>query len=106
MSNPVLTATLPQLRSVAEALRVTIDVFEVRSSGDLEQALARLQEARPDGALVAPDLLLLSNRADIAEALAKSRLPAVYPFREYAGVGGLVVHGGLSHLPSLPAPTR
>src|SRR5262249_6260975 len=27
-------ATLPQLRSVAEALRVTIDVFEVRSSGD------------------------------------------------------------------------
>jgi ABC-type uncharacterized transport system substrate-binding protein len=93
VSNPVLTATLQQLRSVAEALRVTIDVFEVRSSGDLQEALARLQEARPDGALVAPDLLLLSNRADIAEALAKGRLPAVYPFREYAGVGGLVIHG-------------
>jgi hypothetical protein len=45
---------------------------------------------RHDGALVAPDLLL--HRADIADALAKSRLPAVYPFREYAGVGGLV-HG-------------
>src|SRR5215467_13774497 len=28
------TDTLPQPRSVAEALRVTIDVFEVRSSGD------------------------------------------------------------------------
>jgi putative tryptophan/tyrosine transport system substrate-binding protein len=93
VSNPVLTATLQQLRPVAEALRVTIDVFEVRSSGDLQEALARLQEARPDGALVAPDLLLLSNRADIAEALAKSRLPAVYPFREYASVGGLVIHG-------------
>ena len=93
MSNPVLTASLQQLRSVAQALRVTIDVFEVRSSGDVQEALARLQEARPDGALVAPDLLLLSNRADIAEALAKSRLPAVYPFREYAGVGGLVIHG-------------
>jgi len=53
----------------------------------------RLREARPDGVLVAPDLLLLSNRADIAVALAKSRLPAVYPFREYAGVGGLVIHG-------------
>src|SRR5262249_32172537 len=34
VSNPMLSATLPQLRSVAEALRVTIDVFEVRSSGD------------------------------------------------------------------------
>src|SRR5262249_32722790 len=93
VSNPVLTASLQQLRSVAQALRVTIDVFEVRSSGDVQEALARLQEARPDRALLAPDLLLLSNRADIAEALAKSRLPAVYPFREYAGVGGLVIHG-------------
>jgi putative ABC transport system substrate-binding protein len=92
VSNPVLTATMPRLRSVTDALGVTIDVFEVHSSEDLQEALARLQEARPDGVLVAPDLLL-SNRADIAEALAKSRLPAVYPFREYAGVGGLVIHG-------------
>jgi len=91
--NPVFTATLRQLRSEAEELRLSIDVFEVRSGGDLQEALARLQEARPDGVLVAPDLLLLSNRADIAEALAKNRLPAVYQFREYAGVGGLVIHG-------------
>ena len=91
--NPVFTATLRQLRSEAEELRLSIDVFEVRSGGDLQEALARLPEARPDGVLVAPDLLLLSNRADIAEALAKNRLPAVYQFREYAGVGGLVIHG-------------
>ena len=93
VSNPVFTATLPQLKQVGEALQVTIEIFEVHSSEELQRALGRVQEARPDGMLVAPDLLLLSNRADIAEALAASRIPAVYPFREYAGVGGLVIHG-------------
>ena len=92
-TNPLLTAVLQQLRPVAEALRVTLDVFEVHSSGEIEGALARLQEARPDGVLVAPDLFLLSQRTQIAAALANSKLPAVYPFREYAGVGGLMIHG-------------
>ena len=53
----------------------------------------RLDRARPDGVLVAPDLLLLTHRREIAAALAKSKLPAVYPFREYADGGGLVIHG-------------
>jgi putative ABC transport system substrate-binding protein len=92
-TNPLLTPTLQQLRPVADALRVTIDVFEVHNSGEVDGVLARLQEARPDGVLVAPDLLLLSNRAKIAGALATSRVPAVYPFREYASVGGLIIHG-------------
>jgi putative tryptophan/tyrosine transport system substrate-binding protein len=92
-TNPLLTPTLQQLRPVAEALRMTIDVFEVHNSGEVDGVLARIQEARPDGVLVAPDLLLLSNRAEIAGALATSRVPAVYPFREYASVGGLIIHG-------------
>jgi putative ABC transport system substrate-binding protein len=92
-TNPLLTPTLQQLRPVAKALRVTIDVFEVHNSGEVDGVLARLQEARPDGVLVAPDLFLLSNRAEIAGALATSRVPAVYPFREYAGVGALIIHG-------------
>ena len=37
--------------------------------------------------------MLLSNRREIAAALAKARLPAIYAFREYAEVGGLLVYG-------------
>ena len=92
-SNPVLDASLQKLRPVAEQLHIAIDVFEVRSSDEIEGALLRLERAHPDGVLVAPDLLLLSNRSAIATALAKSKLPAIYPFREYAGVGGLIIHG-------------
>jgi putative ABC transport system substrate-binding protein len=90
-NNPVLDASLQKLGPVAEQLHIAIDLFEVRSPDEIEGALLRLERAHPDGILVAPDLLLLSRRSEIAAALAKSKVPAVYPFREYAGVGGLII---------------
>jgi putative ABC transport system substrate-binding protein len=92
-SNPLLAVGLEKLQPVAKELRVSVEVFEVRSSDEIEGALGRLQQARPDGVVVAPDLLLLTKRTEIATALATSKLPAVYPFREYAAVGGLMIHG-------------
>jgi putative ABC transport system substrate-binding protein len=93
VTNPVLAAMLRNLRSAAQALGVAVEVFEVHNSDEIEGALAQLQHAHPDAVLVAPDLLLLVKRVEITTALANSKLPAVYPFREYASVGGLVIHG-------------
>jgi putative tryptophan/tyrosine transport system substrate-binding protein len=92
-TNPLLAATLQKLRPMAKELGVTIEIFEVRSSDEIAEALVRLKRAHPDGVLVAPDLVLLTERTQIAAALANSKLPAVYPFREYAGAGGLMIHG-------------
>jgi putative ABC transport system substrate-binding protein len=92
-TNPLFAIGLQKLQPAANELGVSVDIFEVRNGDDIEGALGRLQQARPDGVLVAPDLLLVSKRAEIAAALATSKLPAVYPFREYAAVGGLMIHG-------------
>jgi len=92
-TNPLFAIGLQKLQPAADALGVRVDIFEVRNGDDVEGALGRLQQARPDGVLVAPDLLLVSKRAEIAAAFASSKLPAVYPFREYAAVGGLIIHG-------------
>jgi putative ABC transport system substrate-binding protein len=92
-ANPLFAIGLQKLQPAANELGVSVDVFEVRNSDDIEGALGRLQQARPDGVVIAPDLLLVSKRAEIAAALATSKLPAVYPFREYAAVGGLMIHG-------------
>jgi putative tryptophan/tyrosine transport system substrate-binding protein len=91
--NPMLDVSLQKLRPAAERLGVTVDVFDIHSSGGIEAALSRLNQALPGGVLVAPDPLLLSQRREIAAALVKSKLPAVYPFREYTEVGGLIIHG-------------
>jgi putative tryptophan/tyrosine transport system substrate-binding protein len=88
VANPVLVAQLENIRSTAEALRVKVEVFEVRSTMEVASALENLQAARPDGVVVTADFLLMSKRIEIVTALTNARLPAVYPFREYASVGG------------------
>ena len=92
-ANPLAHASMQNLRTTAEQLRINFDIFEVHSIAEIEVALQQLNNARPDGVLIASDLLLLTRRSEIAEFLAKNRLPAVYPFREYAEVGGLMIHG-------------
>ena len=92
-ANPLAHASMQNLRTTAEQLRINFDIFEIHSIAEIEVALQQLNNARPDGVLIASDLLLLTRRSEIAEFLAKNKLPAVYPFREYAEVGGLMIHG-------------
>jgi ABC-type uncharacterized transport system substrate-binding protein len=91
--NPFFDVLMRRLRPAAEQLRVALELFEVRNSDEIAGALLRLHQARPDGVLVSPDLVLLTKRNEIAASLARSNLPAVYPFRDYAAAGGLIVHG-------------
>ena len=50
-------------------------------------------QARPDAVLVSADTLLLTRRNAIVAAMARSRLPAVYPYREYVEAGRLIAQG-------------
>jgi putative tryptophan/tyrosine transport system substrate-binding protein len=91
-ANPVLNASLQKLRPAAETLRVAVEMFDIQGAG-LEAVLLQLTQTHPDAVLIAPDLLLLTRRKEIAAALVNSKLPAVYPFREYTDVDGLMIHG-------------
>jgi putative ABC transport system substrate-binding protein len=92
-TNPLFQISLKNLRPAAEQLGVTLAIFEVRDRNEIDGALLKLVQTRSDAALIAADTLLLNNRREIVEALAKNKLPAIYPFREYVEVGGLLAHG-------------
>jgi putative ABC transport system substrate-binding protein len=70
-----------------------MEVVEARNVTEIEGALAQIKTSRPDAVLIASDILLLSKRKEIAEFMAVNRIPAIYPFREYAAVGGLFIYG-------------
>jgi len=91
--NPLNRINLETAHRAAKKLSVAIQGFEVRSSQDVKSALAALVDARPDVALLASDTLLLSERKQIVDTLAANRIPAIYPFREYADVGGFITYG-------------
>jgi putative tryptophan/tyrosine transport system substrate-binding protein len=91
--NPLNRLNLETVRRVPQKLSVAIETFEVRNSQEVEHALHQLIQSRPDAALLASDTLLLSERKQIVDAMAWNRIPAIYPFREYAEVGGFIIYG-------------
>jgi putative ABC transport system substrate-binding protein len=92
-ANPLNRVNLDIARRSGEKLGVKIEVVEAKSAADIDGALAQIKKSRPDAVLLASDILLLSRRKEIADFMAAQRIPAIYPFREYAGVGGLFVYG-------------
>ena len=91
--NPLFQVSLQNLRPAANTLGLSLEIFEARDISEIDGALLRLVKARPGAVLIAADSLLLIKRREIVEFLAKGNLAAIYPFREYSEVGGLLVHG-------------
>jgi putative ABC transport system substrate-binding protein len=92
-ANPLNRVNLDTARRAAQRLGVTIEIVEVKSSKDVESALVQIKGLRPDAVLLGSDILLLGERKQIAVAMATNGIPAIYPFREYADVGGLLIYG-------------
>ncbi|HET7888667.1 MAG TPA: ABC transporter substrate-binding protein, partial [Bradyrhizobium sp.] len=61
--------------------------------GTYERVFDAMAKDRVDGLLVADAGEHLAYRQLIVDLAAKHRLPAIYPFREFADVGGLLAYG-------------
>jgi len=92
-SNPGHPVVVRQAEAAARALGVQLHVAQARTPSELDGAFARMRGERMDGVLVVRDALVLAQRTQIAALAAKSRLPAVYGFRENAEAGGLMAYG-------------
>ena len=68
----------------------------VHNSGEIERAVTEFAAESNGGLIAAPHAITLANRDVIIELAARYRLPAVYAFRNFATVGGLVSYGANS----------
>jgi putative tryptophan/tyrosine transport system substrate-binding protein len=65
----------------------------VRDTAELESAIAA-QARKPNGGFVVlTDSFLVARRAEIIALAARYRVPAVYPFRVFVELGGLLSYG-------------
>ncbi len=93
------TALLKEAGTAARALGLDLQPVSARQPDEIEGAFAAMSGARADGLVVLPDAIFLNLRARIAGLASKSRLPAMYGFREEAEAGGLMSYG--ASLPEL-----
>jgi len=64
-----------------------------RAEGEFEQAFETLMQQKVDALMVCADPLFNSRRARLIALAARSRLPAMYEFREFPLDGGLIIYG-------------
>jgi putative tryptophan/tyrosine transport system substrate-binding protein len=65
----------------------------VRGTSELESIIAAQAREPNSGLMVMPDSFTTSRRVEIISLAARYRLPVIYPYREFAEVGGLLSYG-------------
>jgi putative ABC transport system substrate-binding protein len=96
LANPTSPYTGPFLKErdgAARALGLQLQVVEAGEPDKLEPAFAAMTRDHAGALLVLNDVMLVNHRRRIVELAAKTRLPAVYPEREFVAAGGLMFYG-------------
>ena len=84
---------LTSFEAAATALAVEPIILRARGRAEIETAMAALGAQAGGGLIVMPDVSMLAHRESITSLALQHRLPAVYPFRYYASLGGLMSYG-------------
>jgi putative ABC transport system substrate-binding protein len=84
---------LGPMQSAAASIGVQVVAAPVRDKATIESVLAELARQPDGGLIVTSDIFLIGHRVEITSLAARHRVPAIYPFRMFAEVGGLVSYG-------------
>jgi ABC-type uncharacterized transport system substrate-binding protein len=96
-ANPSAALQFQELQAAARALHLQVQALEVRGPDEFDHAFSA---ARGAGAVVVVgDPVFTQHRRRITALAQRSRLPAMYVFREFVEAGGLMSYG--VHLPDL-----
>ena len=91
-TNHYMPLALQSARKGAQALHVSLAVYEVYDTAGLDAAFVTLTKDRPEALMVPTDTFLVSQRSRIAQFAIENKLPSVYTFREYIEAGGLIAY--------------
>ncbi|MFL4999440.1 MAG: ABC transporter substrate-binding protein, partial [Xanthobacteraceae bacterium] len=94
--NPTRPDAQTQLQDVQEAARALgreIVVVNASSAGDIDTAFATLVRRGAAALLVGSDPLFTRQREMLVALAARHAVPAIYQWREFAAIGGLMSYG-------------
>jgi putative ABC transport system substrate-binding protein len=93
--NPASAAgtALRDVEPAARAMGLQIQVLNATTSSEIDAAFATFVRERPDAVFVSLDVFFISRRAQLVNLASRHALPATYPLREFAEVGGLMSYG-------------
>jgi putative tryptophan/tyrosine transport system substrate-binding protein len=88
-----LPSRLTPFKAAAASFGVEAIAAPVHDTSELESVVAAQTHEPNGGLIVMPDSFTIAHRVEITSLAARYRLPAVYPYRLFAEVGGLLSYG-------------
>src|SRR5262245_11516725 len=82
-----------EIQPPARQLGVQLHSLEVRSLNDIDKAFEDATRARAGALFIIPDPMMVTSLKRIAAFAAKSRLPSIFQWSEFADAGGLAAYG-------------
>lgn len=92
MGNPAVPQEWGETKKAARSLGLHADLLDVRSDADLRRAFKVAVEQHVDALVVGADGLIQAHQQEIVDFVARNKLPAVYPAREFVEAGGLIAY--------------
>ena len=92
MGNPAAPPEWEETKTAARSLGLQAELLDVRSQDDLGRAFELAVRQRVDAVVVGADGLTQMNLQTIVDLMARNRLPAAYPIREFVKAGGLMAY--------------
>ena len=90
-TNPLYSNSfLKELEAAASTLGAKLHLLHASTENDLDPAFEMLERLEAGALVVGPDLFFLSRRDLLVALAARHSVPAIYPWREAAIVGGLM----------------
>jgi putative tryptophan/tyrosine transport system substrate-binding protein len=92
-ANPNTEPTLKGVEAAARSMGLQVQAFNASSRQDIDAVFATLVRERPDGLFIGADPFFNSRRVQLTNLTVRHAIPAAFPGREYAEVGGLMSYG-------------
>jgi putative ABC transport system substrate-binding protein len=92
-TTPYASSMLGTIEEAAKILAVSVRAAPVADEAGIEVMMTKLAAEQRSGLLVLPSAFTVRYRDAIVASAARHRVPAVYPFREFATSGGLMFYG-------------
>jgi putative ABC transport system substrate-binding protein len=92
-SNPNTQTVLREVQEAARSFSIQIHLLQARGDAELDMAFGSLRQVGALALLIANDPFFNSRSDKLAELTVRFRIPAIYQYRQFVEVGGLMSYG-------------
>jgi ABC-type uncharacterized transport system substrate-binding protein len=92
-ANPAYKLQLKEVEGATQALKLQLQVVELRDSNDFDGAFGAAKKERAGAVNIVTSAFLTAHRKKLVESAEKSRLPVIYQSAAFVEVGGLMSYG-------------